>query len=389
MLSLLGQMSPGIIGIEVKVESSPVTPSVGVVSYDSNDKTPTVGVISIRKVGLFIRVTEIEGQEIAHTTSVYSPILQLIVTGSEGKINKIETLSVDGKNPVDEALSNPGPVLPFSLPPLEIESPIESEKDGKDANNHRGHHPHPHSHFHHDHHRPTGVLAWIAQMLGLRSADRSNKGMTFGGGRRKGCKGMLKHAQNPTEISEANKDEKNGEAGMARHKSHRPAVENPFSGMVDDDEGYESNNEKPVSAKTMKNIGESLNKHAQGHAHSHSHKHGYNGGNGHKRHGRCLRGWFRRFSIGVITGFAMFAVVLFHPITLMTLSGLATFALFFHVVRRIVKKRRSQRDGQVQLGEGQQGELLFDNDADAKSYTDDEKLPILEEVVIVEEKSSA
>ena len=80
---------------------------------------------------------------------------------------------------------------------------------------------------------------------------------------------------------------------------------------------------------------------------------------------------------------------LFHPITLMTLSGLATFALFFHVVRRIVKKRRSQRDGQVQLGEGQQGELLFDNDADAKSYTDDEKLPILEEVVIVEEKSSA
>ncbi|CAD6577361.1 MAG: hypothetical protein CYPHOPRED_000223 [Cyphobasidiales sp. Tagirdzhanova-0007] len=316
MLSLLGQMSPGIVGVEVKVESSPITPKVGIVDFGTGDAPPTVNAVSIRKVGLWIRVFEIEGKQLPHTTSIYTPILQLVVTGSEGKVMKIETLSVDGRDPVNEALSAPGPVMTLPNGAFPEVDPVMEKVDQE----HQNHSAKPEW-------RPKSYL---------------KKG---------GCKGMRKEAFRK-------------EAGAARVKTHRPKVENPFSGMMDEEEGYASD------ASTEANVSEEAegavkDGHRFGHAHGQDHHHG------HRRHGRC-GGFFRRMAIGFVTGMALFASVVFHPISLMVASGLITFAILFHGVRRIMQKRRR---GQVALGE-EADEVLFEHD------DKDEKVPILTEVVV-------
>ena len=351
MLSLLGQMSPGIVGVEVKVESSPITPKVGIVDFGTGDAPPTVNAVSIRKVGLWIRVFEIEGKQLPHTTSIYTPILQLVVTGSEGKVMKIETLSVDGRDPVNEALSAPGPVMTLPNGAFPEVDPV-MEKVDQEHQNHSGHGAHPHPHHHHEHrhrHRHSGLFRWIAEMLGFRSAKPEWRPKSYL--KKGGCKGMRKEAFRK-------------EAGAARVKTHRPKVENPFSGMMDEEEGYASD------ASTEANVSEEAegavkDGHRFGHAHGQDHHHG------HRRHGRC-GGFFRRMAIGFVTGMALFASVVFHPISLMVASGLITFAILFHGVRRIMQKRRR---GQVALGE-EADEVLFEHD------DKDEKVPILTEVVV-------
>lgn len=355
MLSLLGQMSPGIVGVEVKVESSLITPKVGIVDFSTGDALPTVNDVSIRKVGLWIRVFEIEGKQLPHTTSIYTPILQLVVTGSGGKVTKIATLSVDGRDPVNEALSAPGPVMTLPNGAFPEVDPV-MEKGDQEHRNHSGHgatHPHHHHGEHSHRHRHSGLFRWIAEMLGFRSAKPEWRPKSHL--KKAGCKGMRKDASR-------------NEAGAARVETHRPKLENPFSGMMDEGEGYASD------ASTEANASEEAEGAVKdGHRFVHAHAHGQDHHHGHRRHGRC-GGFFRRMAIGFVTGMALFASVVFHPISLMVASGLVTFAILFHGVRRIVQKRRG---GQVTLGE-EADEVSFEHD------DKDEKAPFLTEVVVEE-----
>lgn len=371
MLSLLGQMSPGIVGMEVKVESSPITPSVGLAHFGSGAVDgPSIETLSIRKVGLWIRITEVEGKEVPHVTTIYSPILQLIVTGSEGKVHKIQTLSVDGKDPISAALSAPGPIMPFSLPGLEPVGPVEGRKDDENIHPHHRHHGHWHKH------KKLGFFARIAQFFGLRSA---NSGWRRRSGDKKGCRGHREHGHfgNGTEENDIDMSNRRAKYGHRHHhhhdeqhqtpESYRTMTENPFSGVME----Y---NEEPIDA-------DEIEVESEGSKTDHGHSgHGTRKGHTHRqhryknrKHGRC-GGFFHRMAIGIRCGLALFASVVLHPITLMTLSSITAFGVLFHFIRRVILNRRG---GSIQLREEETAEVLFDGDVK-------EKIPILEEVVVEE-----
>ena len=163
MYALMDQLSAGIAKIEVRLETEPVSPAIGMATYTEGEELPSIQSISVRKVGLWIRITEIEGKEVVHSHSIYTPILQLVVTSSGGKVNKISTLAIDGKAPLD-ALAAPGPAVGQALP--------EAAR--------KPHHGPPH---HHD--RPAeGLLGWISGFFGGRRPERPGRA---GLGRRPGC----------------------------------------------------------------------------------------------------------------------------------------------------------------------------------------------------------
>jgi len=163
LYALMDQLSAGIAKIEVRLETEPVSPAIGMATYTEGEELPSIESISVRKVGLWIRITEIEGKEVVHSYSIYTPILQLVVTSSGGKVNKISTLAIDGKAPLD-ALAQPGPAVGQALP--------EAAR--------QPHHGPPH---HHD--RPAeGLLGWISGLFGGRRPERPGRA---GLGRRPGC----------------------------------------------------------------------------------------------------------------------------------------------------------------------------------------------------------
>lgn len=319
MRSYLDQMSTGIVGVEVKVASEPISPSVPIAKFGIGGNEASVGAMTIRKVGLWIRVTEIEGKEIPHSTAIFTPILQLVVTGSDDKVEKISTLAIDGRAPVEDAMAMPGAVRIAEMPPLE----------GVRAK----YKPRPEHHPEHDRSKASGLLGWLAAKLGLED----HRGSMQGARRVGGCKGMMRKMKE--HAAEAAPREKNvfgsetmEEAGVAphRHMGHHPMLDNPFSDMADDDEGY-AGDDKEID-----------------HHFRPGHGHGpFRHGSHHKKHGRC-RNFFRRMAFGVIFGLAMFGGLVLHPFTLMTFAALAAAGLTFHVVRRHVIKNRQ---GQINLAE--------------------------------------
>lgn len=162
----------------------------------------------------------------------------------------------------------------------------------------------------------------------------------------------------------------NGVTAPGKVIGHRPMLDNPFSGTADDDEGYASSSDE----QSRKEIKHHMRPHhdtarpVEGEEHQdvpagfpwrHPH-HAYGAGRHHnssKKHGKCGN-FFRRMAIGLVYGFAMFGAILVHPITLLSISALSAFALTFHVVRRMVIKKRQ---GAVRLGEE---DVLFDGDVD-------------------------
>ncbi|KAK9898971.1 hypothetical protein P389DRAFT_167710 [Cystobasidium minutum MCA 4210] len=375
---LVDQMSTGIVGVEVKVESEPITPSVPVAHFDKeNGGVPSIGAMTIRKVGLWIRITEVEGKSVPHTTAIYTPILQLIVTGNKNRVEKIETISIDGKAPVEQALGMPGPAVAKALPPVEggprRTRPFDNEGPPKEPqHHHHGHHhdgDHHHkngSHGHHGHHhgedRPSGIFGWLARTLDLSRWARPSR-FDSGVARppRKGChgaKGMMRGGE-----------QTNGETAPGKVVGHRPMLDNPFSGMADDDEGYASSSDEQ-GRKEIK------------HHMRPSHRAGGDfGRHGFKKHGRC-GSFFKRMAIGFVYGLAMFGAIVMHPITLLAISAFSALALTFHVVRRIVIKKRR---GAVRLGEE---DVLFEGEDESKEPLMGEKekeAAALQEVVVQNE----
>jgi len=341
MKTLLDQISPGIVGIELKVESENIAPSVPVSSDASHHA------MTIRKAGLWIRVIEVEGQALPHATTTYTPILQLIVTGSGDRVEKIETLSINGKNTVEDALRAPGPMMvPAGM--LNAKESKVIPVDSAYRGNFRPRPPHHGAFRPHKHEKP-GFLARIANWLGLSAP---NPRMPFGlRGGRGGCRGG--RIANTTRIGK-------------QLETHRPMLENPFSGMMDDSDSVIASQDKPTHfMKPYYGYGRHYYQ-------SQHHRH-------HGHHGRpCrIRAFFRNFGIGFVYTLALIGTFFMHPYTLISISGIASAALWFHVVRRLVVKRR----GGVALPD--------EEDADEdEELTEKEKEVLLESVMVVEERKS-
>lgn len=345
MLARLNQLSLGIAKIEVKVDSEPVSPSIGIATFAEGEPLPSIEALTVRKVGLWIRITEIEGKELSHTTTLYTPILQLVVTSSGNKIDKIATLAIDGKAPLDGHRAMPGPVMGVALP----EKEASAQQSG---------------HKHHEHGpRPSGFLGWLAQMFGLRTEGREHGKGVFGNGRngrRPGCqKWRAKMAAK--EGKAFNKDEQD------RLATHRPIHENPFSG-ADDAAPASLNGHKEVKDH-MKRPGLAGMGGATVHERPHHREHHGGQRHGH-RHGRCNR-FFRDLGLGFVHWFAAIVAIFPHPIALIGLGGLAAGTLTYSLTKRFLR-----RGNEVQLEEDEQAPL-FDYDK--------EKEAGLEEVVVVEE----
>lgn len=341
MLELVSQLSLGIARIEIKVDSEPLSPSVGLATFRENEEVPSIEALTVRRVGLWVRITEIEGKELAHTTTIFTPILQLVVTSSGNKINKIATLAIDGlaidgKVPIDDHRAMPGPVMGMSLPPTEGGARRDNGK------------PHPHPHHHEHEHKPTGMLGWLAAMFGLRG-DGHRRGKGYFGALRKGRKpGCMKMAGKGGKVF--NKEEQD------RLATHRPLHHNPFG----DANEVKDHMKRPGLAGMG---GAPIHERPHGHPHAHPHP-------PHRRHGKCGR-FLRDLGMGFVHFFAVLGSAFMHPLALIMLGGMAVSSIAFSIARRL--KKRS-----IQLEDEEEEQApLFDYDK--------EKDAGLEQVIVFDE----
>lgn len=97
---LVSALSTGIVSLDVRLEVERV-PVDTLGHHVSKDLVEAVAVpnLSLRKIGLFMRLTAVEGKKFKHTSNMYAPIVQLMVAsnGPDGKIHTVNTLSVAGK----------------------------------------------------------------------------------------------------------------------------------------------------------------------------------------------------------------------------------------------------------------------------------------------------
>lgn len=331
--SLMDQMSTGIVGVEVKLESEPVAPIVPVAHFKSGEAKPEVGAMTIRKVGLWIRITEVEGKTIPHTAAIFTPILQLIVTDSGNRVEKVQTLAIDGKAPLEEEAlaAMPGPaMIKGGLP--NVEPITKSEHIRPHPQLHDGHRGHSHEQ------EVAGLLGWLSRTLDLSRWSPNRSGSRPGQSRRP-CHMHKAMAGKPESV--------NTHTGEGKVVGHRPMLDNPFSGLADDDEGYESGDEKD-----MNKVGTHIRPH---HGVKHdgaarpddSFRHRQHHHHHHHKTGKCGR-FFRRMAIGFVYGLAMFGAFLMHPTTLFVVSALAASTLIFAGIKALIDSRRSN---QVRLGE--------------------------------------
>lgn len=338
MLSLYSQMSTGLVSVEAKVESEPVSPPLGLATESH----------SVRKVGVFVRITEIEGKEMQHSTTIFTPILQLLVTGPGNRIEKIATLSINGKPPVMDNVMAPGPATVHGLlagvPVRKFEPQYKQPQ------------------------RESSFFTSILRALGFSSSGGKSGRRPFPGAGHRGCSGARKNKV-PQNLLDA-ETQKHAIAGEAVARpalaGHRPMLENPFSGMMDDREDNESRPSKQRLGHHMRPHGRPMR---------------------HGRHGKC-GGFFRRMAIGFIYGLALAGSVILHPLSLAAYGVLLAGGLAFHVVRRIVKRTRADRagEGSVRLvGNDEEVEsLLFDSEKDEEKQVE---VPVhLERVVVVEDE---
>lgn len=147
----VASMSPGIVSLEVRVESEVVNAGIAA-PVEGEMRAMVVDGLRLRRIGVFIKINEIEGVDFEHSSLVYAPILQLLVSsqGQNGEITSVKTLSVNGEAPTEDAPAMPGiAMVNDMLPPVEDPSELAAE---------------PQWHPHRQHH---GVFGWLANMLGL------------------------------------------------------------------------------------------------------------------------------------------------------------------------------------------------------------------------------
>lgn len=97
---LVQALSTGIVSLEVRLEVEHVPVDL-LGHHVSKAAVAAMSApnLSLRKIGLYMRLTEVEGKRLMHSKNIYAPIVQLMVAsdGPEGKIHKVSTLSVAGR----------------------------------------------------------------------------------------------------------------------------------------------------------------------------------------------------------------------------------------------------------------------------------------------------
>lgn len=104
-------LSKGIVSLEVKITSEEIPVAVGLEQGDDLVAVIQDDHVTMRRLGLFIKIKEIEGMSFEHDTMVFAPILQLLLKSNNGRIAEINTLSIAGRpvtqdsclNSIDEA----------------------------------------------------------------------------------------------------------------------------------------------------------------------------------------------------------------------------------------------------------------------------------------------
>jgi len=440
MLSLANEMSPGIVAVEVRVESEPVTPTIQMVTMDITSsegddaakRVPTVEDVSIRKVLLWVRITEVEGQEVPHATTIYSPILQLVVEGSKGKVSKISTLSIDGKPPIESILRKPRPVKGFKLPPLEQAGmpdkgktsharpprpPHHHEGDEERPDHHEVHEHRPspphhgkhdgedgptlprppqppqppqapprphHPHHHHGNHKRPGFFAWLMSKIGFSPPPSSS---SF----HRPCPGMLRKMHEQA-VAEAREGLTEYERKRPSHKleTHRVMTENPFSGTFDDDEGY-TEIDAEIVADDDKAVGgmvrEKYGKHGRPLDHHHHHHYGHHEHHRpHHHHGKCAR-FFHRLAIGFVYGMATIGTVLMSGYTLFAVGLLCVGTVAVHGLRHFARRNGNGSGGAISLADDDTEAPLL-GEKDEKEETTQREQPESLRQVVVDEGSS-
>lgn len=356
-------MSPGIVGIEVKLEVA----SLGEValpqsqSQDLSSPSPEhgdslIGIkpssLSVRQVVVWVRVTEVEGKLLPpRSTTTFHPILQLVVSSANGKVVKTETVSVDGKANLGDAHAlSLGPVMhhdmPALLPPVQRWRKMDGQSNSPVSSS-------------------SGFFAWLKSFFvstgqgaavsrrrygGCHGRGRA-RGRWFGGGRNgRGGDARLDHGQDGDSIGVF--DEASMQHVKHRLSSHRPAVENPFSGLMEGgDEGspdwrasrHHAHHHDMHDADSLDGSEGDEDMHRLWHHRFRGQRHGehmhmHHGVGGFTVYNRMHR-FFRRMAIGFIYGMTLVGTVLVHPVTVLVN---ALLLVMFHVFRRAAERRRAQ-----------------------------------------------
>lgn len=95
--AMAASMSKGIVSLEVKIQSEEVPVAFGLDQGDGAVAVVKDDRITMRRLGLFIKIHEVEGMSFEHDTMVFAPILQLLVKSNNGRIAGINTLSIVGR----------------------------------------------------------------------------------------------------------------------------------------------------------------------------------------------------------------------------------------------------------------------------------------------------
>jgi len=303
--SLVQSLSQGIVSVEVKLESESVpVDAIGTALDEDTVLVAKLEGASLRKVGLFVKINEIEGQTFSHSKTVYTPILQLLVTAQNTvdgeKITKIVTLSVDDQPVTPQSVH--GSATDFLPDVLSMLPPLEAEK--LDTSVERPHH---------EGHRPTlfgqqtpvsGFLGFLHALFGQPKFEADKVDAVEAG---RPCRGMMRSRK-----------------GLALGRD-APSFRSGHS--TEQDEVLAS----PVTNGTASD--EDGNK-------GHHHLHG-------KHHRRPC--FFRSFVHGFLSVFAgigsVFAIVA-SSLPGAALLALLSGALLFKLTRKIAKRVRAKRSAQ-------------------------------------------
>jgi len=110
---LKSHFSKGLVSVEVHVESE-VVDAVVAQPVEGGVHADVISGVGVRRVGVFVKLNEVEGVDLAHTSLVMVPIVQLLVRDSATGRSHVSTLSINGQAPSVEMM--PGVVVPEIAP---------------------------------------------------------------------------------------------------------------------------------------------------------------------------------------------------------------------------------------------------------------------------------
>jgi len=324
MDSLVSQFSPGIVGLEVKIQSEEVPVKMWAVTSEDGEvgATPVQGV-AMRRLGLFIRIKEVEGVAIEHESLIFAPIIQLLISSDDSKITRVETLSIAGQAVIADQVQGIS-----TLQDVTDMLPAVEDKPSNDEEPKWRHHPH--------HHHHSGFFSWLKAIFGasnIGEAKRSGKP----------CKGVKKGRY--------------GHAAAGRMSSDEYA---PYDGQVPSEYvSAERWQTMEQNDRVVDRVGRLHHKH-----------HPLRKGKpfGHRRHGRKMRCFMKRLANGLRYISTSINAFVTENILGSILAGLGLMGLAFHGSRRIVKKIRARRERRAALAASRD-----------EKFAEDEKLLIIEE----------